>query len=459
MDEERHTNCKERTGIRLLILKSLNREILRLSIPAVVSNITVPLLGLCDTAISGHLGSELFLGAIAVGSVMLNVVFWLFGFLRMGTTGLTATALGSGDELRVKREFTCAFAIAVIVGVVLIALQVPLFEGLSKLVGVEKELEEPVKSYFNIRIWGSPALLAVMAISGWFVGMQSTLFPMIIAISVNVINILASFLLVFIGEMGFPGVAVGTLVSNWVGVLIALLCCLFYGNRRLPFCSLAVAFEAGIGRYFKVNGNLFLRSFFIICVTLGVTAAGARLGTMVLAVNVIIMQFFQFFSFFMDGFAFAAEAMVGLRVGERNRELLVSSVKYLLMWTLGMVITFSLFYFGALDIIVGLLTDTVSVREEVSAMWIWVVLIPVVCAWAFIFDGFYIGLTDTGKMMISTFLAAITFFLIAFIDFHGGIEIRVVDNSRIWCAFLGYMAVRGIFLASCFPKSLDRCFR
>lgn len=185
----------------------MNKEILRLSVPAIVSNITVPLLGLCDTAISGHLGSDLYLAAIAVGSVMLNVVFWLFGFLRMGTTGLTATAFGAGDDSGVRKVFTRAMLLAGGAGVALILARELVMYALMKLIGAEPDVAGYVGRYFMIRIWGSPALLGVLAVSGWFVGMQSTAYPMVIAISVNIVNIAASFALVFWFGLGFEGVA------------------------------------------------------------------------------------------------------------------------------------------------------------------------------------------------------------------------------------------------------------
>lgn len=301
-------------------MDKLNREILRLSIPTIVSNITIPLLGICDTAISGHLGSELFLSAIAVGSVMLNVVFWIFGFLRGGTTGLTANALGAGAEIEISKVLYRAIIIALTAGIVLILLREPIFSGLWIVAGSGDEIKELVKEYFYIRIGGSPALLCVIAISGWFVGMQTTFYPMLIAIATNVINIVASYALVFIFGYGFKGVALGTLISNWIGLLLAIVCMIWFLRGKWISCSIKNIIHGEWWRYFSVNGNLFLRSFFIICVTMGVTAAGGRIGYLTLAVNIIVMQFFQFFSFFMDGFAYSGEAMIGLTLISASKE-------------------------------------------------------------------------------------------------------------------------------------------
>lgn len=428
-------------------LDSLNKDILRLSIPAILSNITVPLLGLCDIAISGHLGSELFLAAIAVGTVMLNTVFWMFGFLRGGTTGLTAVALGGNDEDEVAKVLFRASFIALAGGILLFAFQSPLFSLLKFISAPGEEIENLVESYFRIRIWGSPALLGTMVISGWFVGMQSTLYPMIIAIAMNIINIAVSFILVYPCDWGFAGVAYGTLISNWAGLVIGILCIILFRKGKPLRLHIRSLFKGGLWKYFAVNGNLFIRSFFIICVTLGVTAAGARLGSLTLAINAVGMQFFQFFSFFMDGFAFSGEALIGLRLGEKNMGMLHKSVKRLLGWTTVTAVIFTLTYLFGTDPITSLLTDSEEVRTGVGSILLFIVLIPFTSCWAFIFDGFYIGITDTGRMMISTFIGALIFFLLAFVSYgKTGISAGVSENPMIWAGFLGYLLARGIYL-------------
>lgn len=441
--------------LRQNFMDKLNKEILRLSIPTIVSNITIPLLGICDTAISGHLGSELFLSAIAVGSVMLNVVFWIFGFLRGGTSGITANALGKGSQSEISRVFYRSLLIAFSAGAFLIIFQKPIFLVLWHITGSGPDIRTEVFDYFSIRIWGSPALLAIFAISGWFVGMQNTLWPMVIAIATNVINIIFSFLLAFSWGVGFNGVAIGTLISNWSGLLIAFCCLVWFLKGRSIKTSVKNIFNGEWLKYFTVNGNLFLRSFFIICVTMGVTAAGARIGYLTLAINVIIMQFFQFFSFFMDGYAYSAEAMVGFRAGQGNLPSLQSCVRRLLFWTLGTGIFFSLIYFLGLDFFTALLTESFNVREGISELYIFVALIPLVSCWAFIYDGIYIGITDTFQMMISTLLSSIIFFCILSLNFWGMDFLSAIDgNMIIWTAFLSYLLIRGIYLALLWPSSL-----
>ncbi|MCH5240493.1 MAG: MATE family efflux transporter [Muribaculaceae bacterium] len=435
----------------------IDREIIRLSIPTIFSNITVPLLGICDAAISGHLGNDLFLSAIAVASVMFNVVFWIFGFLRGGTTGLTANALGARDDGEVSKVFYRSLLIASGAGILLIIFQAPIFSFLWMVTGAGEEINGYVREYYAIRIWSSPALLAIIAISGWFVGMQNTFYPMVIAIAANVMNIGLSYTLAFPLEYGFSGVAYGTLIANWLGLLIAIGCVIIFRKGRGLRCSLSSLLLGNWKRYFSVNGNLFLRSFFIICVTMGVTAAGARLGNLTLAVNIIIMQFFQFFSFFMDGFAYSGEAMVGLYCGERNFKMIRECVKHLLWWTVGVSLLFTLIYFGGVESISSLLTDSESVVAGVVEMTLWVGLIPLVSCWSFIYDGFYIGMTATFKMMLSTLIGGIAFFLIINLCETGmsGID----GNGVIWSAFLSYLLLRGLFLVGLWPQTMKKNYK
>lgn len=438
--------------------RRINRDILRLSIPAIVSNITVPLLGLCDTGISGHLGSEVYMAAISVGAMMLNVLVCLLVFLRMGTTGLTATVFGAGDESGIRRIYTRALVLGLGIGVLLVILSNPIMRGMLALIAPDSEVTGYTERYFIIRIWGMPALLAVMAISGWFVGMQSTVYPMAISILMNVVNILLSFVLVFHTGTGFDGIAWGTTISNWVGLLLALSCAMYFRKGKALLCSPKEIFELkGIKKFFTVNVNLFLRSGFIMMVSLGVTAAGARLGSMALAVNVVVMQFFHFFSYFMDGFAFSGEALTGRYNGSGQIDMLKKNVSALLGWTMVVAFIFTLLYGIGNSFVTDLLTDNAGVREGVGELWIWITLLPLVSAWAFIYDGFYVGVTQTGKMTLATFIASVAYFSLAFLHIDaGGISISVSDNGWIWTGFLAYLLLRGVMLAVMWPATVKR---
>lgn len=440
---------------------ALSRKVMKLAIPAIVSNITVPLLGLCDTAVSGHLGSPVFLAAISAGSMMLNVIFFLCGFLRMGTTGLTAEAFGADDSRRQSYIFSRSLWLALVIGLSVVAFSRPLCSLLQLVIGADSEVSALARDYFFICIFGAPAQLGIMAASGWMVGMQSTVRPMIVAISVNVVNIALSIAAVFILNMGFVGIAVGTLCANWFGFFFALwLAFGLWGKGRLLRNPSKVWKGGEMRKFFRVNSDLFFRSACVMGVSLGVTSIGARIGADALAVNAVVMQFFIFFSYFMDGFAFAAEAMCGKAFGAGKRELLLHTVRVLLGWSVVMAGIFFLIYYFAGDEIVSLLTSEASVRDSAASLRTFIVLLPVVSVAAFIFDGFYIGFIATRRMLLSTFTALLGFFFIAFFPpgvLSGGHAIfGLYPNEALWLAFLSYLFLRGIVLALLFPDTLAR---
>ena len=441
--------------------KSVDREILRLALPAIVNNITVPLLGLCDTAIAGHLGSAIFLGAMSVGAMMLNVIYWLCGFMRMGTSGLTAQAFGAGDMPAGRDVLSKAMTIAACLSVTAILLQTPLLRLLLAVIGPDPEVTAYASLYFRICIWAAPAQLGIMAVSAWFIGRQNTVVPMTVAIGVNVINILMSLLLVFVWHCGFAGIAAGTLTAAWIGFAGALL----FVRRELAGESSKTGDRiktkdnadgnAGAkGRvrwklFFSVNGNLFFRSACIMCVSLTMTSVGARLGELTLAANAVIMQFFLFFSYFMDGFAFAGEALVGRAAGARDGGMLHLCVRSLLRWGAWMALAFLLVYMVASGPITSLLTDVASVRQAVDEMHIWVVVLPPVAVSAFIFDGIFIGLARTGSLLVSTLIASAIFFATVFLGPRIG---ETLSNPLLWTAFEIYLLMRGVLLASEYVK-------
>lgn len=427
----------------------LNREILRLTLPAIISNITMPLMGLCDTGVSGHLGSEVYIGAIAVGTMMQNVVFWLFGFLRMGTTGLTAQHYGAGDYAGCRAVFTRAVLLGVVIGAAMTALQVPLRQLLLLLLGPEGDVAVNASRYFSITIWGAPAMLATMAIQGWLLGMQTTLLPMAVTITVNVLNIVLSLMFVFVLGLGFEGVAYGTLCASAFGFPMAWLMAVVKARGRGLTVSLRKVFDDdGLGRFFKVNSDIFFRSMFIMAVSMTVTSIGARLGSLTLAANAIIIQFYIFFSYCMDGFAFTGEALCGRFAGARDGVNLRRSVRLLLMWSGVMAAMFMCVYAFGYRTVISLLTDRGEVIAMIERYRMWILLIPLLSVLAFIYDGFFIGLTATRRMLVVTAIAATVFFAICFVHPGvGGLTFGLPDNNVMWGAFLTYLLVRGVLLA------------
>lgn len=433
--------------------KEIDKDILRLAVPAIFSNITVPLLGLSDTFITGHLGSERYIAAIAVGTMMANAVFWLFGFLRAGTTGLTAEAWGRGDNEAGRRIFTASFLLAAAIGLALIVVSYPLARLMIAIMAPPEATARLAVRYFMLIVPAAPAQLATMAVSGWMIGRQNTVCPMAVAIAVNVINIALSFVLVFAAGTGFTGVAVGTLVANWSGLLIALVLArrlaagtgLWCGRREL-------AAGLDVRRFFRVNSDLMMRSVCILAVPYAMTAFGARLGDVTLAVNAVIMQFFLFFSYFMDGFAFSGEALCGRYAGAADRPRRRATISRLGRWCGVMALLFCGIYAVGAVPAAALLTDNAAVVAGVDALR-WVVgAVPVLSVAAFMFDGVYIGLTATRSMLVSTFTATAAYFGAVIV----GNMMHLPANNVLWTAFLLFLALRGLILLAILPRTLSR---
>lgn len=429
--------------------RNINSEILHLAIPAIATNITVPLLGFSDTVIAGHLGGSDPLGAIAVGSMMMNVVFWLFGFLRMGTTGLTAQSFGRGHSKGCQIVFSRAFLLASLIGLFIILLSSPVSELLLRFIHPDIAVRKLAENYFKICILGTPAILATMTVQGWFLGMQTSVYPMVISISVNILNILLSVIFVFPCKFGFTGLAYGTTSANWFGLLLALVLAKHFQKDKKLWCRKKdLLKKKALSKFFHVNTDIFLRSACIMAVSLSVTAFGAHQGSIILGANAVMMQFFHFFSYFMDGFAFAAEAETGKFAGALNFPGLRNSIMILLFWSGGIAVIFFIIYLLWWNPIISLMTDSIEIRECIYHYRTWLWLIPPLTVAAFIFDGMYIGITATRRMLVTTLTASVTFFAISLLCIgRRGIELNYPDNDNLWGAFIAYLIVRGAMLA------------
>mgnify|MGYP000500366421 FL=1 len=297
----------------------MNKKILQLAIPSIVSNITVPLLGLIDVAIVGHLGSAAYIGAIAVGGMLFNIIYWLFGFLRMGTSGMTSQAFGQRDLKEVTRVLLRAVGVGLFIALCLLLLQYPIRKIAFLLIDATPEVRELATVYFNICVWGAPAVLGLYSFAGWFIGMQNSRFPMFIAITQNVVNIVASLSFVYLLDMKIEGVALGTLIAQYAGLFMASLLWLrYYGRLKIAFRWREIIGKTAMKRFFQVNSDIFFRTLCLVAVTTFFTSTGARQGDVVLAVNTLLMQLFTLFSYIMDGFAYAGEAMTGRYVGAQD---------------------------------------------------------------------------------------------------------------------------------------------
>ena len=417
----------------------MNRRILHLAIPSIVSNITVPLLGLVDVTIVGHLGATAYIGAIAVGGLLFNILYWNFGFLRMGTSGLTSQAYGRKDKEAEIRVLVQAVSVGLFSALAMLILQYPIERLAFRLLDTSAEVEQYAVTYFRICIWGAPAVLAQYSFTGWFIGMQNSRYPMYIAIVMNVINIVCSSCFVFLFKMKVEGVALGTVVAQYSGVMMAL-GFWYYNYKELRG---RITFKGSLQliamrRFFAVNRDIFLRTLCLIGVTTFFTSTGARQGDVILAVNTLLMQLFTLFSYIMDGFAYAGEALSGRYVGACNLVQLKRAVKALFCWGVGLSLVFTLLYGIGGENFLGLLTNDTVVIETAGHYFYWVLAIPLAGFAAFLWDGILIGATATRFMLWAMLVASGSFFVIYYC-FSGA-----TNNHMLWLAFLVYLALRGI---------------
>jgi MATE family multidrug resistance protein len=416
----------------------MNRQILRLALPNIITNITVPLLGMVDIAIVGHIGNATHIGAIALGTMIFNLIYWNFGFLRMGTSGLTAQAYGAENWDETMRIMVRGLAIAISAALLLILLQYPIALLCERWINSSEKVMQLALTYFYIRIWAAPATLSLYVLKGWFIGMQNSQTPMWIAIIMNIINIVFSLLFVIVWKMGITGVALGTVLAQYSGLLMAVILWFKqYGHFRSRIDIRGSLHIDEMKRFFKVNGDIFLRTLCLVAVFTFIPAVSASMGDKILAANTLLMQLFTLFSYIMDGFAYAGEALVGRYIGAKDEEMLRKSVQYLLRW--GMIITllFTVLYYFWGENLLGILTNDQSVISTAMEYMVWTLLVPITGFSAFLFDGIYIGATASKAMRNIMFVATAAFFLAYYL-----LEPKLYNNG-LWIAFLIFLTLRG----------------
>ena len=427
----------------------INKRILQIAVPSIISNITVPLLGLIDVTIVGHLGAAAYIGAIAVGGMLFNIIYWIFGFLRMGTSAMTSQAYGKHDLDEVARLLLRSVGVGLLIAIILVTLQYPIRKLAFTFIQTTEEVERLATLYFRICIWGAPAMLGLYGFAGWFIGMQNSRFPMYIAITQNIVNIAASLCFVYLFHMKVAGVAWGTLTAQYAGFLMALLLWRrYYGGLKKHVAWHEVLKKEAMLRFFQVNRDIFLRTLCLVIVTLFFTSAGAAQGEIVLAVNTLLMQLFTLFSYIMDGFAYSGEALVGKYVGANNQPALYRTVRQLFIWGVGLSTGFTLLYFFGGKSFLGLLTNEISVIREAENYFYWVLAIPLTGFAAFLWDGIFIGATATRQMFYSMLVASGSFFLVYY-SLH-----EWMGNHALWLAFIVYLSLRGIMQAALSRKIL-----
>lgn len=435
----------------------MHKEILSLAIPSIVTNITVPLLGLVDVAIVGHMGDASYIGAIAVGTMMMNVICWLFGFLRMGTSGMTSQAYGRGDSKEAATILFQAIALGAAIGILFVLFQPFLLRLFLFFMRPSDEIRAFASVYFHVCVFGLPAALVMYGLTGWFIGMQDTRTPMTVSIFQNIVNIMTSLLLVYVFGMKVEGVALGTLTAQYSGLLLALyiLRRKYASHYQLLFSQFTLkpgdyssfSYKHTLNRFFRVNRDIFLRTLFLVAVNAAFTSVGSRQGDVILAVNTLLFQFFTLYSYIMDGFAYAGEAICGKYYGAGNAPSFHACIRRLFAWGAIMTVVYTAaYYFGANDIL-HVLSNEQTVIEASEPYLLWVALIPVAGMGAFIWDGVFIGITDSRGMLLSCFVAAIVFAIMLSLFF------TTMGNHALWLALLSYLLARGVMQTMLFWRA------
>lgn len=418
----------------------LNRSILKLAIPNIVSNITVPLLGLVDMMLMGHLDSVVYIGAIGLGGTIFSVLYSIFSFMRAGTTGFTAQAYGGKDDQEISYAFYRSMGIALIATLIVLTLQTPIEWIAMQLLNGSDDVLRYTSDYFRVRIWAAPAVLSLYTFNGWYIGMQNTTIPMTIAILINVVNIGLSVLFVNVFHMGVAGVALGTVIAQYTGLLTAIIFMVTKYRHYLIHIEKRILLQADkLKRFFKVNTDFMIRSILLVLTLAFFTNQSAKLGDDILAVNMILMQFFYIFSYFTDGFAYAGEALVGRFTGAHDHERLKKTVRYLLLWGLGLSVPFTLLYWAFPDSFIRLISDQPGVVEQARPYYLYMILIPVITFAAFLWDGIYIGATAAKEIRNTMIIASLLVFLPAWYFL-----MPLYGNHGLWIAFLLFMVARGV---------------
>jgi multidrug resistance protein, MATE family len=420
-------------------------RVLKVALPIVLANATVPILGAVDTAVVGQMGQAAPIGAVGLGAVILTAVYWIFGFLRMGTTGLTAQARGAGDQGEVAALLPRVLMIGAVAGIGVIALHLPLFWGAFQLAPASAEVEGMARSYMQIRVMSAPAAIALYGVTGWLIALERTRDVLILQLWMNGVNILLDLWFVLGLGWGVEGVALATFLAEWSGLALGLWFC------RAAFAVPAWrdwsrVFEAVALRHMMaVNTDILIRSLLLQAIFLSFLFLGAGQGDVVLAANQVLLQFLHITSHVLDGFAFAAEALVGQALGARNQGGLRRSAWVSTLWAAGCVIALALVFWVAGGVIIDLMATSVPVREVARLYLPYIVIAPVLGLAAWMLDGIFIGATrtrDMRNMMVVSFLV----YLVAVV-----LLLPVFGNHGLWLALLISFVARGITLGLRYP--------
>lgn len=423
-----------------------HRMVLAIAVPIVISNLSTPLLGLADTAVMGRMGDPKYIGAVALGALIFTMVYWTFGFLRMGTTGLTAQAEGAGDGEEIRASLGRALLIAGGIGVALILLQWPIELIAFALLDGGEEVETLARSYFDIRIWSAPAALANYAIAGWFIGLGRAKTALVLQVFLNLVNIIFNIWLALGLGWGVAGIAAGTLIAEVSAALLGLA----LAAQALKFYPGVWTRErlldaARIARTIAVNRDIMIRTIVLLLSFAWFTAKSAEAGTVILAVNSILLQFVTACAFFLDGFALAAETLTGKAAGARNLRAFDRAAKLSTLWAAGISALLTLSLFAAGGAAIDFLTLDAEVRETARLYLVWAALLPVLSVWCYQLDGIFIGATQSAEMRNAALASSLLFLALWWLFLPYG-------NHGLWAALTGFNLMRAVSLGFYYPR-------
>lgn len=422
---------------------NINREILRIAIPNIISNITVPIMGIVGTMIAGHLGEAVSnIGSLAIGVTIFNFIYWNCSFIRMGTSGITAQAFGAGDSRTTTLMLARSTMVALAVGVLMLLLQHPIGNAAIKIMNGGEQVAE----YFFARIWAVPAGVLLFALNGWLTGMQNAIIPMVVAIVVNIIHIACSLWFAFPLGWGITGIAYASVVAQWTGVVITVLITWWHYRHKMVRISLAEVIDLkALKEFFSINGDIIIRTLCIVATYTFFTAASARMDDeVILAVNTILLELFTLFSYMTDGFAYAAEALTGRFIGAKDGGALRLCVKRCMLWSIVVGVGYSALYTGFWQELLGLFIEdgaenTALILDYARRYIGWIIAIPLAASLPFMMDGVMVGATQSRIMRDSMLIATALYFGLFF-------SLRpLIGNNALWLAFTSFMALRGIF--------------
>lgn len=444
--------------------RAINKEILRLALPSILANITVPLVGMVDIAVAGHLvenGSAALIGGIAIGTNLFDLLYWNFAFLRAGTGGLTAQAFGRGDYRRCSEMLIRGLIMALQISLILIAIQWLFLKFAFVFIDCTPQVQSLAETYFKIRIWAAPATLGLMALKGWFIGMQDSLSSMVVDVVVNVTNIAGSIVLAM-GLFGYKGIALGTVVAQYSGLLCAFLFIHFRYRgmfNDITVHDLPVILKSTDRKAFaKMNTDLFVRSLCFIAIYIGYTVISAKYGDLMLASASIMMKLLMLFSYFTDGFAYAGEAMSGKYIGARNQKGLLATMRWVFIWSVSIaVLSIGVYYVAGVPML-KLLSKDMAVVEACRQFLPWLMLMPLLGVIAFTWDGIFVGATATKYIRNTMIWSVAAFFAVWCIGSHLLAVRGTATNENcihmLLAAYFAHLLARSLYQTLIFRKAI-----